>query len=76
MPTMAAKVPIINSSASLPVTTPITTPAAHTNAALLQQQQQQLQQQQKNSLVASQISYLINLPLTAEEEEILADYDW
>lgn len=73
MPTMAAKVPIINSSASLPVTT---STAAHTNAALLQQQQQQLQQQQKNSLVASQINYLINLPLTAEEEEILADYDW
>jgi hypothetical protein len=69
---MAAKVPIINSSASLPVTTHT---AAHTNAALLQQQQQ-LQQQQKNSLVASQINYLINLPLTAEEEEILADYDW
>lgn len=39
-----------------------TSPGSNTSASL--------------NLLNQQISYLINLPLTMEEEEILSDYDW
>ena len=48
--------------------------ASSANQSINQQQQQQ--QSSANASLINQINYLINLPLTQEEEDVLNDYDW